>query len=145
MDQHYLVNYYSLQCGDRLVRGKGIFSKHHGIYVGYLNGIPTVAENQNGKGVQYVSLAEFLGSTNIERIQRFAGTEEARRNIIPRINNLLGTEYDLINFNCEHFAEWVQTGKSKSKQMNVVWTVLIILFVITGIGAVAAIASNRKR
>jgi hypothetical protein len=52
MDQHYLVNYYSLQCGDRLIRGKGIFSKHHGIYVGYHNGIPMVAENQNGKGVQ---------------------------------------------------------------------------------------------
>lgn len=120
MDQHYLVNYYGLKCGDRLVRGKGVLSKHHGIYVGYHNCVPMVAENQNGKGVQYVSLFEFLlwGAASLERIEPFKGSEEARRNVIPRINKLVGTQYDLINFNCEHFAELIQNGKASSKQVN---------------------------
>jgi hypothetical protein len=120
MNQLYIANIYGLQLGDRLVREKGILSKHHGIYVGIHDGIPLVAENQNGIGVQYISLSNFLlgNSANLTRIEKFKGTEEARRSIIPRINKLLGTQYDLINFNCEHFVELIYTGRPTSKQVN---------------------------
>jgi hypothetical protein len=120
MNQLYIANKYGLQLGDRLVREKGILSKHHGIYVGIHDGTPLVAENQNGIGVQYISLCNFLlgNSANLTRIEKFKGTEEARRSIIPRINKLLGTQYDLINFNCEHFVELIYTGRPTSKQVN---------------------------
>lgn len=110
----------SMQCGDRLVRNKGLFSKHHGIYIGIHNNIPLVAECQINKGVQYVSLTEFLNGdgNNLVRVELFSGTEYAREQIIPRINQLLGTQYDLVNFNCEHFAEFIQTGKASSKQVG---------------------------
>jgi hypothetical protein len=109
-----------LQLGDRLVRDKGVFSKHHGIYVGVHNNIPLVAECQAQKGVQYVALCDFLlrDGNFLKRIEKFSGTEYARTQIIPRINQLLGTQYDLINFNCEHFAELIQTGTAKSKQVS---------------------------
>jgi hypothetical protein len=120
MNELYLVSINQLNVGDRLVREKGPFSKHHGIYVGIHNSIPLVAENQIGMGVQYVSLSQFLlfNPNNLTRIERFAGTEYARALIISRINQLRGTNYDLINFNCEHFAEFIQTGNSESKQVK---------------------------
>jgi hypothetical protein len=120
MNQSYIAKQYRLQIGDRLIREKGIFSKHHGIYVGIHNRVPMVAENQNGCGVQYVTLNQFLlgNVSNLARIERFKGTEKAKSNIILRINKLIGRRYDLINFNCEHFAELIQTGKSASKQVN---------------------------
>jgi hypothetical protein len=31
--------------------------------------------------------------------------------------DLIGTQFDLFNFNCEHFASLVQTGKSESPQL----------------------------
>ncbi|MDD5569641.1 MAG: lecithin retinol acyltransferase family protein [Bacteroidales bacterium] len=139
MNQLYTAIYYGLKLGDRLIRQKGILSKHHGIYVGIHNGIPLVAENQSGQGVQYVSLFQFLlgNSSNLIRIEKFKGTEEVRRQIIPRINKLKGTQYDLINFNCEHFAELIQTGRPSSKQVD---NVLFGLGLITFIGLIAAIS-----
>lgn len=120
MNELYFVNKYGLLIGDRLVRNKFIFSKHHGIFVGWHNNNYWVAENQNGKGVQYVTLSEFLinNPNSIDRVERFKGNEYQRNNIINRINKLIGTEYDLINFNCEHFAEYVQNGASKSYQVG---------------------------
>lgn len=46
MNQIYFANYHNLQIGDRLVREKGPFSKHHGIYAGFHHGNHLVAENQ---------------------------------------------------------------------------------------------------
>lgn len=141
MDQIYTVNQYGLQLGDRLVREKGVFSKHHGIFVGIHNGIPLVAENQSGQGVQYISLYQFLlgNTSNLTRIERFGGSEEARKNIIPRINKLIGTHYDLINFNCEHFAELIQHGRPISRQVN---TTLFGLGLLAILGIIAAANSK---
>ena len=119
MDQISFANAYYLQTGDRLIRSKGgIFSKHHGIYVGIHNNVPMVAENQANIGVHYVSLSQFLNGEELVRIERFKGSEFARNQIITRINSLLGTQYDLIKFNCEHFAELIQNGKSQSSQVK---------------------------
>lgn len=128
-----LIAKYRLRLGDRLVRHKGVFSKHHGIYIGIHNGVALVAENQLGEGVQYISLSEFLLNepSNLCRVERFKGTEYARQNIIPRINSLIGTQYDLINFNCEHFSELIQKGKAESKQVqNAFATGILGLFIL---------------
>ncbi len=74
------------------------------------------------------------------RIEKFKGTEQARSEVVPRINELLGKKYDLINFNCEHFAEFIQTGVAASKQ--VAFAVLAVAAV--GIG-VLAFGNNNKR
>ena len=111
----------NLRVGDRLVRGKGSFSKHHGIYVGYNHqyGYHVVAENNTPHGVQYVTFEQFLDGYSIERVERFKGSETERRKIIPFINSKIGTNYDLWIYNCEHFAHEVQTGKSESHQVQV--------------------------
>jgi hypothetical protein len=104
MNQLDLIHSNKIRIGDRLVRNKGVLSKHHGIYVGVQQGTPIVAENQVDRGVSYTSLASFLlwDIRNLSRIDRFSGSEYDRIQVIPRINQLLGTKYDLVNFNCEH-------------------------------------------
>lgn len=141
MKQFYISEYNNLQLGDRLIREKDLFSKHHGIYIGIYNGVPLVAENQIGKGVQYISLYDFLlgNSNNLIRIVKFQGTEGLRKNIIPRINQLIGRQYSLLLFNCEHFAELIQNGKPNSKQVG---NTLVGLGILTLIGL--AIGSNNN-
>lgn len=127
-----LVNKYDLQIGDRLIRDKFIFSKHHVIYAGINNGVPIVAENQMNKGVIYSSLDSALleNPNNLVRVEKFTGTDFQRRQVIPRINELLGTKYDLINFNCEHFAELIQHGNRRSKQVENAFGFLGILAIV---------------
>lgn len=112
-----LVRWNDLQIGDRLVCGKGIFTKHHGIYAGTHNGIAWVAECQLNIGVRYIQLSEYLkwNAANLHRIERFSGN---RSQIISRINSVIGTPYNLLQFNCEHFAEYIQTGIVRSKQVE---------------------------
>lgn len=90
LDSHIIVAHYKLACGDRIIRSKSIFPEHRAIYVGVHQGIPLVAENPMGNGVQYIPLDEFLlwGVATIDRIERFVGTEEERREVIPRLNKL---------------------------------------------------------
>ena len=111
-------NLHNLRVGDRLVRGKGVFSKHHGIYVGVHYGQHYVAENNTPHGVRYVTLVQFLNGYMLERTERFEGNEYQRGQIIPFINGKLGTNYDLLTYNCEHFANHVRTGEPKSYQVQ---------------------------
>ncbi|HZE84440.1 MAG TPA: lecithin retinol acyltransferase family protein [Puia sp.] len=140
INQGGFIEQTGLQTGDRLIRQKGPFSSHHVIFVQTSNG-PLVAENQAGKGVQYVTLEDFLrnAGTGTIQIQKFSGTEADRQAVISRINALIGTSYNLVNFNCEHFAELIQTGVAVSKQVGA--AVLSALL----IGICLAIAGGRKR
>jgi hypothetical protein len=128
-----LVN---LQIGDRLIRPKGRI-KHHGIYIGIIDGVHTVAENQRGHGVQLISYDQFMNESLgvIVRIQKFNGSETDRTNVIPRIYALLGMNYNLFFFNCEHFAELIQHGKAVSMQVG---TVVIGVIVLLGFVALQA-------
>ena len=52
------------------------------------------------------------------KVESFVGTEADCRQIIPRINALLGTNYDLLRFNCEHLANMAQGKQPVSKQVG---------------------------
>lgn len=55
------IDYHKLKIGDRLVRTKGwVLSKHHVLYAGFFNNQHLIAENQNGYGVRYITLDQFL-------------------------------------------------------------------------------------
>lgn len=108
---------HNLKIGDRLVRSKGLFSTHHGIFVGFHNGNYMVAENNTPHGVRYVTYDQFLNGQQLIRVEPFNGSEYRRSQIIPFINSKVGTSYNLINYNCEHFASDVQTGKPVSYQV----------------------------
>lgn len=108
------------ELGDRIIRTKGgLFTKHHAIYIGWQDGVEWIAENQNGYGVRYLSAQEFWRRGKIIAIERFRGTEEARVAIIPRINSMLGTAYNLLTYNCEHFANEILNYRPTSTQVKV--------------------------
>ncbi|HUN03960.1 MAG TPA: lecithin retinol acyltransferase family protein, partial [Niabella sp.] len=52
-------------------------------------------------------------------IEPFVGDIFQRNEAIKRAMQLIGKPYDLVNFNCEHYANTVQHNKSYSKQVNI--------------------------
>ncbi len=104
-------NNYSLKIGDGLVRSKGIFLGNH-------YGVDYVGENNNPSGVRIVTYNQFLDGGKLTRIKSFPGNETQRAKVIPFVKSKVGTSYDLINYNCEHFANEVQTGKRESLQVK---------------------------
>jgi len=95
----------------------GLGVRHYGIYVGPRG--PTgedVVHNRKGAGVEFDYFARVSGSLPV-RIDRRAqpGTEEL---VVQRALSLLGTRYNLLDFNCEHFATIVQDGICESKQVS---------------------------
>jgi hypothetical protein len=105
----------NLQIGDRLIRTKGgIFTRHHAIFVGN----NTVAENQRGFGVRYISLTQFLNDGILEEVINYNFDYSSQRIILQRIQNKIGTAYSLFTYNCEHFANEVLKSKPTSKQVR---------------------------
>lgn len=108
----------TLKIGDLIVRQKGPFSTHYLVYAGIHNGIQIVAENQTGIGVRFNALSNALAGNSIIRFEPFGGLEHERHLVIPRIEKLIGQAYNLMVFNCEHFARSIANGKVESRQVK---------------------------
>jgi hypothetical protein len=113
---------HGLKPGDRIVtpRSGWRLIQHHAIYWGIdVHGVHWIIENKDGIGVIFITLENFLtGCIEIKRIEYFKGNEYERRLAIQRAESKLGQVYDLWDFNCENFANYVQYGKSFSTQVN---------------------------
>jgi hypothetical protein len=132
-------NRVTLNVGDILVRGKGPFSKHFGVFAGRdVNGSLLVAENQAGYGVRYVTYDQFLNGKPLVRVERFEGSAWERQQVIPAINVLLGKEYDLINFNCEHFANYISRKQARSRQVENVGGIALAVGIFGLLGMMAS-------
>jgi Permuted papain-like amidase enzyme, YaeF/YiiX, C92 family len=108
-------------------------SMHHAIYIGYYNQEPYFIENKIGIGVHLISAKEFFKRNPIiSTVKKFSGNGQQRQHALERSFALLGMPYDLINYNCEHFANEVQHMRSYSDQMKVagVIGVLAVIFMI---------------
>lgn len=131
------MNLNTIRTGDLIVRQKGPFSTHYIVWIGWQNGIQVVAENHNGDGVRYTSLEEALAGRPIKRLEKFGGTESQRSLVISEINKMLGRSYDLVVFNCEHFARWISTGRTESKQVQITSNIAVF-------GGAALLSSKNK-
>lgn len=124
---------YGLQPADRII--KPIFqtgiSKHHVIYLGMdENGIEWISENQKFVGVRLVEAGNYFHPSKQYNVQKFMGNQNERISAVKRALEILGQPYDLILYNCEHYASYVQTGKAESQQVRTgfLLTCGIILF-----------------
>lgn len=128
------VKHFGLAPADRIIEPlfQTGFSKHHAIYLGINSlGIELVAENHKVKGVQIITASEYFSSVKrIDRIEKFDGNYIDRKAAVQRALELAGKRYDLINYNCEHFANEVLTGKAKSKQVEIVFAGMLAVFLI---------------
>ncbi len=109
----------SLATGDKLQRPGPLGTWHVGIYLGqdYL-GRDWVIHNDKGGYVKEDLLSTFAAGHPISLAQRTARTLWEQQQIIARARSLLGQQFDLINFNCEHFANYAQAGKASSPQLR---------------------------
>lgn len=131
--------HYGLQPADRIVEPlfqTGV-TKHYSIYLGEdFSGQEWIAENHKTKGVQIIPAKNFFSQTKqIVRIEKFNGSNQARKEAIQRALRLAGKPYNLLNYNCEHYANEVLTGRPESKQVT---NAFVGLFALIVLGAIAA-------
>ncbi len=126
---------YLLRPGDQLV--EAIFTtgmtKHFAVYLGRLSdGQEWIAENHHlTGGVKLIPVRDYAAAgRSLVRIDRFSGTEQERKRVILRALKLAGKSYDLVQYNCEHFATEVTTGMAESKQVRNVIGGLVLLLLI---------------
>ena len=139
--------FYGLRPADRIIQP--IFqtglSKHHSIFLGTdHSGQEWIAENYKFGGVKLTRASDFFSEHVGFTVQRFSGTGLQRKAAIRRALGKVGAPYDLINFNCEHFAQYVQTGRSSSSQVEWVKNLFaFVLFVLCLGGLIYTIANSK--
>lgn len=127
-------NLRNLKPGDRLVFPKGMI-QHHAIYIGNdAYGNRVYIENHINHGVTAVSETYlFRDGYHITRIEPFIGSNIQRNEAVKRAKQLIGKPYNLINFNCEHYANTVQHNRSYSKQVGA-GVVAVVTIALLSIG-----------
>jgi uncharacterized protein YycO len=119
---------------DRIIIPKSEFRlvQHHAIYLGKdYSGQDLIIENKMGVGVRIITGVEFFkDSIGITRIERFKGNNHQRKLAVQAALKKISLPYNLINYNCEHFANEIQYGKIKSEQVRktVAGLMVILLF-----------------
>ena len=110
--------FINLKPGDRVLSPITIFglSKHHAIFYGYYHGIPHFIENKVGIGVRLVHASIFLAQNSIQSVIPFYGTNYQRNQMLQFAYSKIGTNYDIVNYNCEHFANEIQNNSRYSQQ-----------------------------
>lgn len=117
-----------LRIGDKLrVRdARGFF--HYGVVVDPDRlGMTVVAHNSKDRGVELVPLGAFARGGHVVVESRVDGRLAVQQTVVARALAHLGKGYDLLNFNCEHYASLVQTGRPSSPQLALVGLVTIVL------------------
>jgi hypothetical protein len=124
----------NLKPGDRLIVPKSELKlvQHHVIYLGKdYQGQDLIAENKIDCGVRIISAKEFFKDViTITQIIQFEGGNYERKIAVQKALSKAGVGYDLINYNCEHFANEIQYGKKESKQVRNVFAGLVVLLII---------------
>lgn len=128
------LQHLNLQPADRIVVPKSNLRmiQHHAIYLGKDEfGRDLIAENCVNKGVQIVTAEDFFkDGTVIIRIEPFRGSNAERTKAINDAFAFVGTNYNLLGFNCEHYANVVQQKPAISKQVATGLTLAVVgLFV----------------
>ena len=115
------ITKYGLLPGDRIIEPKSNLRvvQHHSIYLGQdIYGTDWMIENKIGYGVRLIKASDYFnGVIEITSIKRFEGTGYERKLAVQKALKEVGKPYDLINYNCESFANYVQHGQVKSDQI----------------------------
>ena len=117
--------------GQHVVVDRGIYS-HHGIFMGFRQGQPIVAElakPSDGGIVRFIPWATFTKGQPARIVQHEDGVQlqQVLANV-GRVNRL--RPYDLLNWNCEHFATRCATHKSRSGQVQLAFAALAALLLV---------------
>ncbi len=123
----------TLRIGDKLRVLGALGLYHYGVYVGPCGPHgEDVVHNDKTCCVQLVPLWLFAGGGMVEIVDR--APFEAQPTVRDRALSLIGTQYDLVNFNCEHAANYILTGFATSPTVRDMVMLGVIALVIWGLG-----------
>lgn len=115
--------------GDKLCVPGFLGTQHVGIYVGPLGGRKHgVVHNDKRLGVVLAELSDFAAGRSVWLEKKGPPTRAEKLEVSRRALALVGTQYDLLNFNCEHLVTFAQEGKASSTQVRAI-AVVVLLFV----------------
>lgn len=113
---------FGLSPADRIVIPKSGLRivQHHALYLGQTHlGVDLIVENKIGFGVRLVTADDFFKDViEVTRVEKFNGTDYERKLAVQKALDKLGQPYDLINYNCQHFANDIQYNQIKSAQVD---------------------------
>lgn len=109
--------------------------RHRGIVVGWdFAGQPLVASNSAARGgVCVETLADFAAGRDVIIAELL--DQQLHAAILRRVRERLGSKYDLVSWNCDHFVEWALGREVKSKQLRD-WSAIAAGLLV--LGAIAA-------
>jgi hypothetical protein len=126
--------HYGLEIGDCILLPlfETGLTKHFAIYLGRDgHGQEIIIQNLAGVGVHLLEASEFFAKVSrIARIEKFYGNIHQQNQLLKRAEALVGMPYNLITYNCEHFANEIRYGKKESNQVA---TVILALTVTLGV------------
>jgi hypothetical protein len=113
-----------MNAGDVIYADRGLY-RHYGIYntdKSVIHFSPDRGKETDAQNayIRETSLAEF-SKGDIPRVDTTVFAVFPPEEIVRRALYLAGTnrgEYNLLFFNCEHFARWCATGELESKQVK---------------------------
>lgn len=112
-----------LQEADVIIAKKrqwGIFD-HFIIYMGMSFGQHLFIANDANGGVRWfteLEIIELIKDFDPTKIRKFNGNAYERQLALNRAKTEIGKSYSLVDFNCEHLANYVQYGIRESKQVE---------------------------
>jgi hypothetical protein len=118
--------------------GLGRVLNHYVVYVGNETFIGNLEDGV--KILPKPELSKLLIDYEPVNIKPFEGTNYQRNQAVHIAYDRLGQKYNLLSFNCEHFANWVQKGKEDSVQVTIAFLILL-----SGITYKLIKANNGKR
>lgn len=127
----------NIKPGDGLVRSKSFLGiiDHYGLYVGR----SMVIENHPLSGVRLVTLSEFLNGRKLLKVKPYPGLEWTRSSAVNRAYEMIGTQYSVFEFNCEHFVNYIHQVGIKSGQADVAKG---LVFSLLAFGVIAAVSGK---
>ena len=138
------ISRYGVQPADVIVVPKSEFRvvEHYAVYAGvniYEPRQDLFLENKINYGVRIIDYNGFVAENpEFLRIRRFVGNEYERNLAMQRAWSLVGQKYNLLTFNCEHFANYVQNYEVKSNQVRAG-------LVLTGLALLLAAGTSSKQ
>lgn len=117
-----LIATHNILPGDRLIYKAFKIWKvdHHLIYLGNYHGIDYAIDNSPSAGVNVQNMDEMF-SDNLPQFKlvRFQPLPSySRNNLVKLAIKSVGKKYNAVNFNCEHFCNWLQGKGLKSDQVR---------------------------
>ncbi|MDR1803094.1 MAG: lecithin retinol acyltransferase family protein [Treponema sp.] len=133
----------NVQGGDILYVHRGLY-KHYGVYAGngkVIHFAPLVGKEISAENavVHETNLGNFLKGGALA-IDKKSKAKFSQSEIVERARSQIGSKsYNLVFFNCEHFARWCTTGVYESDQVNAAIDV-----VVEGVNLVSDLVSGNE-